>query len=92
MNQIKRSLSVIQSIDPVNKKSRSELYLLSGSSNSCLENLSNELFYEIFDYSDGCDIYHVSANLNIRFQNLLFHSSIPMKIDSKHGIRTRLES
>ncbi|CAF4637511.1 unnamed protein product, partial [Rotaria sp. Silwood2] len=46
-----------------------------------LENLSNELFYEIFDYLDSCDLYKAFSNLNIRFQNLIFRSSFPLKIN-----------
>ncbi len=81
MNRIKRSPSFIQPVNTEVKKSRSDVYLLSGPSISCLENLSNELFYEIFDYLDGCDIYNAFSNLNIHFQNLIFCSSFPIKID-----------
>ncbi|UJR17010.1 hypothetical protein I4U23_003908 [Adineta vaga] len=40
-----------------------------------IENLSNEIFYEIFDYLDGCDIYKSFSNLNYRFYRIL-HSSL----------------
>ncbi|CAF3571303.1 unnamed protein product [Rotaria sp. Silwood1] len=55
---------------------------------SCIEDLSNEIFYHIFDYLDGCQLYDSFVNLNTRFQNLLIYSSIPLKIniDSKHEI------
>ena len=33
-----------------------------------IENFSNEIFYEIFDYLDGCRLYQAFANLNFRFQ------------------------
>jgi hypothetical protein len=46
-----------------------------------IENLSNEIFYEIFDYLDGYDIYKSFSNLNIRLDNLLVNSSFHMKID-----------
>jgi hypothetical protein len=92
MNQIKRSLSFIQSIDIKTKKSRNELYLFSdSSSSSCLEHLSNELFYEIFDYLDGCDIYKAFSNLNIRFQNLISCSSIPIKVDFNLNSKSLVE-
>jgi hypothetical protein len=42
--------------------------------------LSNELFYEIFDYLDGCNIYNAFFNLNYRFQHLITSSSFPLKI------------
>ncbi|CAF4101967.1 unnamed protein product, partial [Adineta steineri] len=45
-----------------------------------IENLSNEIFYEIFDYLDGCDIYHSFSNLNIRFQDLITHSTFYLKV------------
>lgn len=44
-----------------------------------LENLSNEVFYEIFDYLDGYDMLMAFSNLNRRFQTLTNHSSIPFK-------------
>ncbi|CAF1307481.1 unnamed protein product [Adineta steineri] len=45
-----------------------------------IENLSNEIFYEIFDYLDGCDVYHAFLNLNQRFQQLVKSSSYLLKI------------
>jgi hypothetical protein len=48
---------------------------------SCIENLSNEIFYEIFDYLDGYDIYTAFYNLNIRLKNLVMNSSLSMKIE-----------
>ncbi|CAF3471663.1 unnamed protein product [Rotaria socialis] len=45
-----------------------------------IENLSNELFYEIFDYLDGCNIYQAFLNLNYRFQQLLHASALHFKI------------
>jgi hypothetical protein len=47
---------------------------------NCIENLSNEIFYEIFDYLDGYDIYRAFSNLNIRLENILMSSSLFMKI------------
>ncbi|CAF4989883.1 unnamed protein product, partial [Rotaria magnacalcarata] len=48
---------------------------------SSIENLSNEILFEIFDYLDGYDIYKAFSNLNIRLENLLISSSLSMKID-----------
>jgi hypothetical protein len=41
-----------------------------------IENLSNEIFYEIFDHLDGCQIYESFSNLNQRFEELLNSPSI----------------
>ena len=48
---------------------------------NCIENLSNEIFYEVFDYLDGLDIYIAFSNLNDRFQQLITCSSIQYKIN-----------
>ncbi|CAF5036102.1 unnamed protein product [Rotaria sp. Silwood1] len=47
---------------------------------NCIENLSNGIFYQIFDYLDGYDIYKAFSNLNNRFENLLIDPSFLMKI------------
>ncbi|CAF4787352.1 unnamed protein product, partial [Rotaria sp. Silwood2] len=48
---------------------------------NCFENLSNELFYEIFDYLDACELFQAFSNLNTRYQALLTCSSLRLKID-----------
>jgi hypothetical protein len=45
-----------------------------------IENLSNEMFYEIFDYLDGCQIYQSFSKLNYRFYQLLNSSSLRLKL------------
>jgi hypothetical protein len=45
-----------------------------------IENLSNEFFYEIFEYLDGCEIYYSFSNLNFRFQKLINSSSLLLKL------------
>jgi hypothetical protein len=45
-----------------------------------IKNLSNELFYGIFEYLDGCYIYQAFYNLNRRFQELITSSSLLRKI------------
>ena len=47
---------------------------------SSITNFSNEIFYEIFDYLDGYDIYRSFSKLNQRFENLLHSQSYLMKI------------
>lgn len=44
-----------------------------------IENLSDELFYEIFDYLHGDEIHQAFFNLNRRFENLL--SSLLFKME-----------
>jgi hypothetical protein len=46
-----------------------------------IENLSNEVFYEIFDYLDGRDIYDAFSNLNSRIQQLITSPSLILKIE-----------
>ncbi len=45
-----------------------------------MEDLPNEIFYEIWEYLDGCEAYDIFLNLNARFQYLLNHSLIPLKL------------
>jgi len=56
------------------------LDLFSRISISCIEHLPNELFYEIFEYLDGCDIYKAFSNLNSRFQYMITNSLLSLKI------------
>ncbi|CAF1529622.1 unnamed protein product, partial [Rotaria sordida] len=45
-----------------------------------LEDLPNELFYEIFNYLDVYHIYQSFYNLNKHLQNLVVNSNFPLKI------------
>jgi len=51
---------------------------------SSIENLSNELFYEIFDYLDGWDLYQAFANLNHHFEQLVHSPFVRLKIKLCH--------
>ncbi|CAF5168493.1 unnamed protein product, partial [Rotaria sp. Silwood1] len=42
--------------------------------------LSNEVFYEIFEYLDACEIYYAFSNLNYRFQQLINSSLLLLKL------------
>ena len=42
--------------------------------------MSNEIFYEIFDYLDGWNIHQIFSNLNYRFHELVNSSSLLFKI------------
>jgi hypothetical protein len=42
--------------------------------------LSNEIYYEIFEYLDGCDIYEAFSNLNNRIQHLITYPTFLLKI------------
>jgi hypothetical protein len=48
---------------------------------TCIENFSDEIFHEIFDYLDGCHIYEAFSNLNHRFEQLLNSPLLLFKID-----------
>ncbi|CAF1074634.1 unnamed protein product [Adineta steineri] len=79
MSQIKRQLSLTQSIDVEMKKLRTRLSDES-TSYTCFENLSNEVLYEILDYIDAYDIYESFSNLNNRLQSLITSSSLLLRI------------
>ena len=56
--------------------------IICSSSVRCIEDLSNEIFYnEIFEYLEDYDIYQSFSNLNYRFQNLLSGLSLRLKIN-----------
>ncbi|CAF0872427.1 unnamed protein product [Adineta steineri] len=67
------STNIQKSVRPVNKKQK----IISITS---VEDLPNEIFYEIFEHLDGCHIYEVFLNLNNRFNELLNSSSLLFKI------------
>ncbi len=71
MDKMKRKSSVNYSS---NKKFRSNLSI------NCIENLPNEVFYDIFDYLSASEIYIAFTYLNYRFQQLLINSSVLYKI------------
>ncbi|CAF2032038.1 unnamed protein product [Rotaria magnacalcarata] len=48
--------------------------------NNSIEQLSNEIICEIFDYLLWQDMYQAFSNLNNRFENLLTNSSYLLKI------------
>ncbi|CAF2104246.1 unnamed protein product [Rotaria magnacalcarata] len=79
MDHMKRQLSFNQLSEENTKKLRNEL--LDELRVSSIENLSNELFHEIFDYLDGIDIYEAFSNINYRFQQLLTSSPVLYKIE-----------
>ena len=45
-----------------------------------IENLSNEIFYKVFDYFDGCEIYQGFSSLNHPFEQLINSSSLLFKV------------
>lgn len=64
----------------------------SQSSSNCLENLSIELFYEIFDYLDGDAVCKAFSNLNIRLQNLILSASLLLKINILLNSKSTIEN
>ncbi|CAF3711886.1 unnamed protein product [Rotaria sordida] len=88
MFQIKERLNNIESFEEETKKYRTTYD--DKKQVDCFENLSNELFYEIFDYLEGCDLFKAFSNLNNRFQALLTSSSLRLKIDLRYREETIL--
>ncbi|CAF1372844.1 unnamed protein product, partial [Rotaria sordida] len=83
MNQNKRKLSFKDSSEETTKKSRKNKNNCTNEliqSITSIESLSNEVFYEIFDYLDGCQIYESFSNLNYRFYQLINSSCLLFKM------------
>ncbi|CAF1513057.1 unnamed protein product [Rotaria sordida] len=74
MDSNKRKLSLKYSFNETKKFKKKKLI-------TSIENLSNEILYEIFDYLDGCQTFQSFGNLNYRFDELLKSSSFLFKID-----------
>ncbi|CAF1421320.1 unnamed protein product, partial [Rotaria sordida] len=78
MDQTKRKLIFNQSSKEETKKLRNEFHR----SITCLEDLSNEIFYEIFDDFTNYGLYEAFSNLNSRFEQLLSSPSVRFDIRS----------
>ncbi|CAF2853860.1 unnamed protein product [Rotaria sp. Silwood2] len=82
MQRTKRQENDMVQISNSNKKQKLENQITTINSNKyCLEDLANEILYEIFEYLDVYDIYKGFYNLNNRFQNLAINSNILTKIN-----------
>ena len=66
-------------------------YSMSFFSATCIENLPNELFYEIFEYLPPWQLYDTFSNLNSRFQTLLFGSAVLLKIQLDSSTQSKME-
>ncbi|CAF4001024.1 unnamed protein product [Rotaria sordida] len=72
----------IQNFNNCNKKPKLENQITIVNDNkSCLENLTDELLFEIFDYLDTYHIYKGFYYLNKRFKNIFINSTIPEAIN-----------
>lgn len=66
-------------------------FSLSEKSFKFIEDLPNEIFYEIFDYLDFYDIYQTFSNLNTRFENLIHNSNLPVSINVSSMSKSNLK-
>ncbi|CAF0884045.1 unnamed protein product [Rotaria sordida] len=72
MDALKRKLVFNETLNESRK-------IFQNQSITSIENLSNEIFYEIFDYFDGGEIVKIFSKLNSRFEQLLHSSLILIK-------------
>jgi hypothetical protein len=56
-----------------------------------LENLPNEILYEIFEYLDIYHVYDGFFNLNKRFKNLSINSTLPIQINISTMTKTNFQ-
>ncbi|CAF1130619.1 unnamed protein product, partial [Rotaria sordida] len=82
MIRTKRQRNNIFNDDSINKKrTLFDKIITINRNKSLFEDLANEILYEIFEYLDIYYVYKGFINLNKRFQNLLFHSTLLIKIN-----------
>ncbi|CAF1379616.1 unnamed protein product [Rotaria sordida] len=82
MKQTKRQHNDLVQISSSNKKRKLENQTTVINLNKyLLEDLPNEILYEIFEYLDPYDIYKGFYNLSKRFQNLAINSNVLTKIN-----------
>ncbi|CAF1618845.1 unnamed protein product [Rotaria sordida] len=82
MQQTKRHDNEMVQISDSHKKRKLENQIPTMNSNKyCLEDLTNEILYEIFEYVNVYDIYKGFYNLNKRFQDLAIHANVLTKIN-----------
>ncbi|CAF3992345.1 unnamed protein product, partial [Rotaria sp. Silwood1] len=73
MNELKRKLVFDKSEEDESMKKYAKQSI------ACLEHLSNEIFYDLFEYLNGYEIAQTFFNLSYRFEQLLNSSSILIK-------------
>ncbi|CAF1074519.1 unnamed protein product, partial [Rotaria sordida] len=88
MEQIKRKR---QNDFTDNNKKKKLIFNSHRDSFTHLEDLSNELFYEIFDYLDINDIYEAFSKVNTRFENLLHDPTLPIRISLSFISKSKFE-
>jgi hypothetical protein len=66
-------------------------FVLLRSSDTHFEDIANETIYEIFDFLDVYHAYEAFSNLNIRFQNLLDGSTLPININMSFLSKTNFQ-
>ncbi|CAF4295494.1 unnamed protein product [Rotaria sp. Silwood2] len=67
--------------DEKQKKLKDDRNRSSRQSYTHFEDIPNEIIYDIFEFLDVYHMYTAFFNLNIRFQNLLTDSNLPIKIN-----------
>ncbi|CAF3886541.1 unnamed protein product [Adineta steineri] len=77
--------------DSSSQRAISKFDCICHTSYTCLENLSNEILYEILEYLDAYDILKSFSNLNNRLQNLIISSSILLRIELDSESKSLLE-
>ncbi|CAF1104557.1 unnamed protein product [Rotaria sp. Silwood1] len=88
MEQIKRKR---QNDFTDNNKKKKLIFNSHRDSITHLEDLSNELFYEIFDYLDIYDVYEAFSKVNTRFENLLNDPTLPIRISLSFISKSKFE-